>query len=130
MEIDDFDGHVTVHRVSDLQRRLKTVRRGNDGAFILCHEPKGPSLLIHVNKDIAHLHYFPDGEGKHPGYIPGHESGAGRTKDVCFLLVGGDEASAILPAPESLVSLDTAYRAAADFFRDPALPSSVSWIEL
>jgi hypothetical protein len=86
--------------------------------------------LIHINGDIAHLHYFPDGNGEHPGYIPTKESGIDCKEDIRFLLVGGDEGSAIYPASECLVSLRTAYRAAAEFFGDPGLPPSVSWLEL
>jgi hypothetical protein len=130
MEIEDLAGRCTVRQVTDLERRLKTVRKGDDGAFVLWHDRKGPSLWIHVNKNLAYMHYFPDGDGHHPGYLPTGKPRAGAKEGVRFLLVGGDEGSAIRPAPECLVSVDTAYCTAAEFLRSPALPPSISWLEL
>src|SRR5262245_3944175 len=129
MFVDDFDGGAVVNDVRQLRSRLASVRRGDDGAFILSHDPNGPSLWVHINGDVAHLHYFPPESEVHPGYIPEPKSGVGHTKDVRFLLVGGDEGSAIWGDAERLVSLETAYAAAADFFLDPGLPKSVSWFE-
>lgn len=130
MNVTDFDGDVAVTNVHELRSRLESVRRGDDGAFILSLRPNGPSLWIHINGNVAHLHYFPLESEANAGYIPEPESGVGHENDVRFLLVGGDEGSAIWGDAARLVSLETAYAAATDFFFDEGLPKSVSWFEL
>jgi len=36
----------------------RRVRKGPYGAFILLHDDVGPSLWIHINRNVAYLHFF------------------------------------------------------------------------
>ena len=47
MEVLDFDGACRVERDDELLARLRSVRRGADGAFILDHGG-GESLWVHI----------------------------------------------------------------------------------
>ena len=126
MEVDDFEGHATIDTEAELDRRLRRVRKGDYGAFILSHGMKGSSLWIHVFKDIAYLHYFPDGDGKHPGYQATGMQPANCDEQVKFLMVG----DSIEMPRDTLVTLETAYLAASEYLHDSGLPPSVSWSEL
>jgi Immunity protein Imm1 len=128
VEVLDFDGSCLVERDDELLARLRSVRRGPDGAFVLSHGG-AESLWVHINGEAAFLCFFPDRDGGHPGFVPdGMWSGGQR--EVRFLLVRGDEASAIRVPWGRLVPVDVAYRAAVEFLHSPTLPASVRWFEL
>ena len=91
MKVLDFDGTCRVERDDELLARLRSVRRGADGAFILDHG-RGESLWVHINGNAAFLCFFPDRNGGHPGFVP-DGMWPGDRRDVRFLLVGGDEGS-------------------------------------
>lgn len=129
MEVLDFAGSCCVDCADELLARLRSVRRGADGAFILHHHGDDESLWVHINGEAAFLCFFPDTDGRHPGFVP-HGMWAGEQQDVRFLLVGGDEGSAIRVPWTQLVPVDTAYRAAIEFLLSPTLPWSVRWFEL
>lgn len=133
MEVHDFEGCVGVDSHEDLLHRLRSVRKGRHGAFILSHDSGGedqPSLWIHINEGVAYLHYLPDGAGLHPGFQPRGMMPGGGEEAVRFLIVTGTEADAITMPRETLVPVEVAYRAAEEFLHEPALPPSVSWFEL
>ena len=130
MEVDDFEGHATINTEAELDHRLRRVRKGDFGAFILFHELKGSSLWIHIFKNIAYLCYFPDGDGDHPGYQATGMQPANCDNQVTFLLVGGDMASSIDAPRGTLVTLETAYLAASEYLHGPGLPPSISWSEV
>jgi len=50
-------GRADINSDEVLARRLRTQRVGRYGAFILAHTEQGPSLWIHINEDVAYLHY-------------------------------------------------------------------------
>jgi hypothetical protein len=128
VELQDFDGACQITRVEDLLSRLRTVRRGPDGAFVLDHGGD-ESLWVHIHGDAAFLCFFPDKEGGHPGFVP-DGMWSGEKQDVRFLLVDGFEADAIQINWRQLVPLEVAFRAAVEFLHSPELPPSVSWLEL
>jgi hypothetical protein len=128
VEVLDFDGSCQVERDDELLARLRSVRRGRDGAFILSHDGD-ESLWVHINREAAFLCFFPDRNGGHPGFVP-DGMWSGEQRDLRFLLVGGDDGSAIWVAWWQLVPVDVAYRAAVEFLHSPSLPPSVTWFEL
>ncbi len=128
MEVFDFDASYQVERDEELLARLRSVRRGCDGAFILSHGGD-ESLWGHINGEAAFLCFFPDKNGRHPGFVPDNMWG-GEQHSVRFLLVGGDEGSAIEVPWWQLVPVDVAYQAAVEYLHSPALPSLVRWFEL
>jgi hypothetical protein len=129
MEVWDFNGSCQVSRDDEVLARLRSVRRGTHGAFVLSHGGE-ESLYIHINRDAAFLCFFPlDRSGGHPGFVPDHMWPATHC-DVDFLLVGGDEADSITVPWDQLVPVDIAYRAAVEFLRSPTRPRSVKWFEL
>jgi immunity protein Imm1 of predicted polymorphic toxin system len=130
MEVEDLEGRTIVEDEAALDHRLRSVREGDFGAFILWHEGGGESLWVHVNKDVAYMHFFPDNEGKHPGYQPTGMSPAGCDAQVRFLQVGGSQGDAIVMPREALVPVAVAYRAAKEFLNEAALPASITWLEL
>ncbi len=130
MVVEDFDGTFSTDCEAELDARLRSVRRGEFGAFILTHNRKGASLWIHLNGDVAYLHYFPDGEGKHPGYQVAALSSAEHDEPVRLLQVYGGKADGFAMPPELLVPAEVAYQAAREFLRSPSLPLSIRWHEL
>jgi hypothetical protein len=128
MEIFDLDGSCEVDSEADLLARLRSVRRGADGAFLLSHG--GPeSLAVHFNGEAAYLYFFPDRDGQHAGFAP-YGIWPGERRNVRFLLTDGTEASSINVPWWQLVPVDVVYRAAVEFLHSPSLPASVSWLEL
>ena len=128
MTVWDFDGSCNVERDDELLSRLRSVRRGPDAAFILSHDGDA-SLWVHVNGEAAFLCFFPSKGGGHPGFVP-DGMWPGERREVRFLLVGGDEGSAISVAWWQLLPVDAAYRAAVEYLHSPELPQSVRWFEL
>jgi hypothetical protein len=130
MEVKDLEGQTTVDCEAALDHRLGSVRKGDYGTFIFWHVGGGLSLLVHINKDVAYLHFFPDNEGKHPGYQPTGMSPTSSDAQVQFLLIEGNQGSAIEVPCEAVVPVAVAYRAAREFLHKPALPASITWLEL
>jgi hypothetical protein len=128
VEVLDFDGSCEVKRDDELLARLRSARRGSDGAFVLHHGGE-ESLWVHVNGDAAFLCFFPDRNGGHPGFVP-DKLWLGERREVRFRLVGGSEGDRITVPWWQLVPPEVAYRAAVEFLHSPALPRSVSWFEL
>ncbi len=128
MQLHDFDGSVAISTEDDLLALLKTNRRGDYGAFILSHTENYPALFVHLNRDVAYLHYCP--VDRHPGYQPHDMTPDGCPENVHFLQTEGSEADSIDMPDYALVSAATAYDAAVEFFRSSALPQTISWIEL
>lgn len=129
MYVDDFD--CSTSRVAtevELLARLRTVRRGHYGAFVLYHEHPYPMLSVQLNGDVAYLHFFASKD--HPGYQPCQMTPDGCDGDVRFLQTSGTEADSFDMPSDALVRADVAYVAAAEFFRSAELPPSVSWLEL
>src|SRR5262245_66651771 len=93
VEVLDFDGSNLAERDDELLARLRSVRRGPDGAFVLSHGGD-ESLWVHINGEAAFLCFFPDRNGGHPGFVP-DGMWSGEQREVRFLLVSGDEGSAI-----------------------------------
>ena len=133
MEVYDLEGRVDVDCDKDLIHRLRSVRRGKYAAIILCHDGRDnnqPSLYIHINGDLAYLHYFPDNQRQHPGFQAKGMMAGDCEDEVRFLMTSGTEADSITMPRETLVPVEAAYKAAEEFLRKPALPPSVSWSEL
>jgi hypothetical protein len=128
MELWDYDGCCEVARDDDLLSRLRSVRRGPDGAFILSHDGE-ESLFVHFHGGAAFPWFVPDRRGKHPGFVP-EAMWPGERHEVCFLRTSGMQADSILVPWWQLVPEEVAYRAAVEFFRSPTPPSSVPWLEL
>jgi hypothetical protein len=60
VEVLDFDGAFRVERDDELLARLRSVRRGADGAFILDHGGDG-SLWVHINGTLRSSGSAPTG---------------------------------------------------------------------
>jgi Immunity protein Imm1 len=128
VQVLDFEGTKQIDDEADLVSLLRSVRRGEYGAFTLSRDAEKESLWVLINGGVAYLHYFPDLEGRHPGYQPTGMEPKGTERSVWFeqqTVGGGFE----MPA-ETLVPADVAYQAARDFYRTAGLPRSVSWFEL
>ena len=128
MQLLDFDGECRIERDEDLLSRLRSVRRGSDGAFVLDHGGD-ESLWVHINGEAAFLYYFPFRDGRQAGFVP-NDMWQGEHLEVRFLLVDGFESDAIFPPWYQLVTVDTAYQAAIEFLHSPSLPESLTWLEL
>jgi hypothetical protein len=124
----DFDGTCQLTEDEELLSRLRSVRRGADGAFILSHG--GPtSLWLHFNGEASYLYFFPDQDGTRAGYVP-DGMWPGDHDPVSFQLVGGSEADSITVPGWQLVPVDVAYRAAVEYLHTDSLPRSIKWLEL
>jgi hypothetical protein len=77
---------------------------------------------------VAYLHYFPDPDYlNHAGYQATGMTPPGCKRPVRFRVIGGED---ITMPPETLVPLSDAVAAAKEFFKDPGLPPSITWLEL
>ena len=128
MRVCDFDGTVDIADKTALIHRLRSVRRGRYGAFILSHQDLYPCLFVHFNDTLAYVHYFRSED--HPGFQPNGLPPDGCTQGGHFLQVDGSEADSIDVPPCAVVAADIALSAACDFLKSSALPPSVSWFEL
>jgi hypothetical protein len=131
MYVHDLEGLVQVDRTEDLLNRLRSVRKGRYGAFILSHDDVGASLWIHINGNVAYLHFFRETQStSHPGFQAWGMFPEGCEDCVHFLQIDGGDADAITALKQTVVSLEAAYKAAAEFLDTPTLPSSIRWSEL
>jgi hypothetical protein len=129
MEIMDLAGRVSVDREDEVIHRLRSVRKDGYGAAILSHGGQA-SLWIHINREIAYLHFFPDNTGGHPGFQPTGMSPEDCDERVQFLQTDAGEADSFAVPCSTLVPVAVAYEAAKEFLRNPVLPPSISWLEL
>jgi len=132
MQVDDLQGTVRVRSDEELLARLRSIRKGSYGAFVLAHNNVGPMLFVHINGEFAYLHYFNDLSGQNAGYQPTGMTPPGCPKSVLFVQIDGIEGSgsAIEMPASTICSADLAYRAAAQFFHDSAKPPSINWFAL
>lgn len=122
----DLEGLVPIERVEDLLDRLRWVRKGRQGAFILSHNDVGPSLWIHINGNVAYYTSFLEAQStSQPGFQAWGMFPEGCEDRVHFLQIDDGEADAISVPKQTLVSLDAAYKAATEFFDIPTLPRSI-----
>lgn len=129
MNIDDFDGSTIISNEADLLDRIKSVRNGKYGAFMMYDIAKPyPALSIQINDDVAYLHYFPSDD--HPGYQPQGMAPKSCDESVYFLQTTGLHSDGFDMPNSTLVSTDMAYTAAVEFFRSSDLPQSIFWSEL
>ena len=132
MIVEDFDGTSTIDCDDELLARLRSVRRGSFGAFILSHAADGASLWVHLNGHVAYIHYFPPGARSHAGFQPldGPFTSTSPDEEIRFVQVDGSEADGFSMAPEFLVPANVAYAVVREFLWNSALPDSIVWQEL
>jgi hypothetical protein len=135
MNVWSFRGKIEVDDVGTLLSLLKSERLESIGAFIL-ERANQESLWVHINGDVAYLHYFPNADqippefgGSHPGYQATDMMPQGLVGPVWFEQPPGPGGGFEMPA-ETLVSVEAAYQAAAEFFHSPGLPPSITWSAL
>jgi hypothetical protein len=87
MELWDFNRCCEVARDDDRLARLRSVRRGPDGAFILSRGGE-ESLWVHFHGDAAFLWFVPGRDDKYPGFVP-QGMWPGERRDVSFLHTTG-----------------------------------------
>ena len=134
----DFDNPVNaVHVASEasLSERLRTIRRGSFGAFVLLpghHPDSAPQLWIQINGPYAYVHFFEHVSRAHPGYQAIDMPMPDRPDEMRFITIGESEDSSGNTMPgHALCSLDASHLAALQFFRDPAsMPDTISWTPL
>ena len=129
MRVFDLEGETFVTTEEDLLARLERVRSGPFGIFILSHSDSGPSLWVHINNDVAYLHYFPDGAGDHPGFQPEHSKYCAGTEQIRFILTDAG-LDPIFMAKDHLVATSMAYAVAKEYLKSDRLPPGISWFEL
>src|SRR5262245_11255891 len=122
MTISGTCGNRSVDELEELLQILRSTRKGAFGEFWL-GEPHGPSLAIHINGELAYLHYFP--AERHPGFQAVGEQTA---NGMVFFTQEGDAGFSMPRAV--VVSVERAYQAATDFFQSLGLPGSLEWAEL
>jgi hypothetical protein len=132
MRVDDLEGTAHVECDEELLSRLHRVRKGKYGAFILAHNEVGPLLFVHINGDLAYLHYYDDLSGENAGYQPAGMTPPGCPESVVFVQTDGGEGSgSAIEMPDSTIcSVDVAYRAATEFLHGSPKPSCINWFAL
>ena len=105
-------------------------KREGDGVncfWLWSNNSETPILIIHVNKDLATLHYFPSDD--HPGfYSEGAMPGLDPDKDTVFFMNNSTEEE--LFPNYKVVMFSAALVAAKEFLASPELPPSIQWFEL
>jgi|SRR5215467_9425043 len=131
MYVQDLEDLVAIDRPQALLDRLRSVRKGPYGAFILSHDELGPSLWIFINGDVAYLHFLPESQStSDPGFQPWGMFPENCEESVHFVQIDGGEGASITMPKQTLVSLEVAYKAATEFLNMPSLPSSIRWSAL
>ncbi|MDB5323906.1 MAG: hypothetical protein JWN40_5537 [Phycisphaerales bacterium] len=128
MHIDDFDGRTRVEDPVKLVAHLSVVRKGPYGAFILAHSDDGASLWVHINGDVAYVHFFP--AAGHPGFQPAGMTSPDCDEDVHFIQTDGGEGGSFDMWRGALVPVDVAYKAASEFLVTRVRPSCIKWTGL
>jgi hypothetical protein len=128
MQILDFDGTTDVSDEDALSHRLRSVRHGRYGAFVLSGQNLYPCLFIHFNDELAYLSYFPS--DRHPGFVPNGPPPVGCPDSVHFLQVDGSEADSIDVLASAVVTFGAACSAACEFLRLPTRPPTICTFEL
>ena len=126
MHIHDLDGYFETENETELIERLRTVRRGPYGAFVLQHASDYPYMSVHVNDDLAYIGFFPSAESL---FVPSGMSPLEDAGEIRFVLVGGDAADDIYACAEDVVPFSLAVRAACQFLMTVGLPDSITWQE-
>jgi hypothetical protein len=129
MLVEGFAGEVEIQNVPELLAMLRTERRDEFGAFSLSGANK-TSLAVMTRGDLAFVYFFPDDQGNHPGFEPIGMTPPGSPSSVFFLQTDGHSANGFDIPAEHLVSSETAYAAAAEYFEKQVLPSAINWLEL
>jgi hypothetical protein len=127
MRVFDLDGQFETADEIELIARLRSVRRGAYGAFLLSHADEYPYMSVHFNGDLAYIGYYPS-EG-HPPYVPSGMSPVDSDDDVRFALVGGTAADDIYACAQEVIPDSLAIRAACQFLASDAPPDSIKWQE-
>lgn len=123
MRVEHFGGTVLVDTLDALDAVLRQ-RFGDDANELwLSHDASHPCLAILVHGDDCCLHYFPH-EG-HPGF---QSAGAASSEWRTFFVSTPSEAIEL--SADAVVSFTQARAAAAEFYADGSLPTSVRWLEL
>jgi hypothetical protein len=130
MRIDDFNCRTIFDDPMRLIAHLSSVRTGPYGAFILSHTDDGPSLCVHINGEVAYIHFFPDNSGDHAGFQASNMMPSNYDEVVHFIQTDGSEAASFDMCRITLVPVAVAYEAAAEFLAKPSLPQCVNWAEL
>jgi Immunity protein Imm1 len=132
MQVADLQGCTSVSTEEELLDRLRTIRKGNYGAFILSHNDDGPFLYVHIHSGFAYVHYFDDMSGANAGYQPTDMTPHGCPQSIRFVQIDGSESSGCaIEVPEAaFCSLDAAYSAAVEFLHSSKLPQCITWLAL
>lgn len=127
MNGEDLLGRFRASTDGELLLRLRSARRGRYRSFALWHAEKFPALFLHLNEDIAYIHYFPRDD--HAGFQASGMPLGHCPDSVHFLGLGGEPESFEMTS-DACLECDVAIAAAVEFLRDPALPPSIRWVEL
>src|SRR5262245_63233706 len=104
MYVHDWEGLVQIDRPEDLLNRLRSVRKGAYGAFILSHDDVAPSLWIHINANVAYLPFLLESQStSHPGFQAWGMFPVGCEDGVNFVQIDGGEGASITMPKQTLV---------------------------
>jgi len=128
LNIEDFEGTTIIEDEILLENRIRSVRNGEFGAFSLFHETPYPWLSIHINGNMAYIHYVH--KPNYAGFQPTEMTPKECKSNVFFLQITGIVADGFEMANEVLVSLDDAVIVAKEFFNHKNRPIFIKWVEL
>jgi hypothetical protein len=126
MIVDEFNKVHLANNLPELQAILNGRQPGNVNAFCLSTQIGGfPALSIFIKGDLAVLHYqlIPD----EPGFRSLGEEEEGESM---YFSIGPNPGDDIEEPSEAIVSFQTAWQAAKEFYETRRLPESIKWIEL
>ena len=128
MRVEDFDGVFEVCDTNGLDQTLARRFHNAANGFLLMGKSDGyPRLDMLVKDELAVLHFFP--EEYHPGYIAqGDVDNIDPNGTITFILFKNGQEQTMYNG--YVVSLDTALKAAEEFFYSQELPKGVEWEEL
>ena len=131
MQVDDFHATGTHVNRTELEDRIKSIRHGKYGAFIIYKSDYGPQLFINVNSDLAYIHYFDDSSGANAGYQPDRSGQSDMPRmTIDFIQVDKDVANGFSMPMQCIVPLSDAIAAALEFFDVYKRPSCINWLQL
>lgn len=129
MFVEHFLGKTKCNTCEELEQilELKTEKGVNEFTIELDDCCCYPYLIVHVNKDYAHVHYF-DSDDDVGSASMGENNGLDEYGDMEFYL--GDEYTKMLVPDYQVISFAQAKSTALEFFKTKTRPANIEWEEL
>lgn len=130
MFVEDFYGMKICNNIEQLSKEMQKRDDKGYNEFWICmdEEERYPCIVVSVYNDLAYLHYFED-EGE-PGWSSVTEQSNGLDEEGMTKFYTNSGMEEIMIENGSIVSVDKAMEAVAEFMDTEEMPDCIEWEEL